>query len=118
MGMPTTVTLSSAGSSPAVALNPLGSARIGVTVTATGASTGAFTIQLTLDDVTNTVSTRAAVWVNDPAISAVASSLAVTSTLGVVLYQQPLAGIRLNSTAFPSSVGAPLYLKVNQGLSY
>ena len=114
MGMPVTVTLSSAGTSRAVNLDYLKGTPVGVTVTTSaagaGSSTGTvFTIQLTLDDLTTNASPT---WVNDPNFTTVGTSLATPSS-GVILYQQPLAGIRLNST---TSSGVTLTMKVNQAL--
>src|SRR5262245_41513124 len=101
-----TVTLSSAGTAQ-INLDWRSSKPIGVTVTATaGTSATVFTIQLTLDDITSSSVT----WVNDPNFVAIGTSIATPSS-GVILYQQPLAGLRLNSTG---STGATITLKVNQ----
>jgi len=106
--MTTTVFCSSAGTAAMVALDRLKGAPTGVTITASaGSSQTVFTVQLTLDDITSS----APVWVNDPNFVAVGSSIATPSS-GVILYQQPLGGIRLNSTG---SSGATITMKVNQG---
>jgi hypothetical protein len=103
---PVSVTLSSVGVSRAVNTDWMNGAPIAVLVLGASANTPA-TIQMTLDDVMMTPSSNV-VWINDPNFTAATSG---TST--VYTYSQPLAAIRLNSTA--SSGLSPLTLKVTQG---
>lgn len=122
MAMPVTVTLSSAGTAQ-IACDYLKGTPIGVTITTSGVGAGSsqtvFTVQLTLDDLTNTVSSgggippaRTVTWVNDPNFTVIGTSIQNLSS-GVILYQQPLGGIRLNST---TSSGVTITMKMNQGL--
>jgi hypothetical protein len=101
-----TVTLSSVGNTRSIDLDYLKGDFTGVTVTGSSSGTFAYTVQITLDDVVNTPAASVS-WVNDPGATALTSN-----SSGVFLYQQPLAGIRLVSTAF---TGAVLTMKVSQG---
>jgi hypothetical protein len=101
-----TVTLSSVGTSRAVNLDWMNGAPVAVLVLNASASTTA-TIQYTLDDIMQTPAANVT-WISDPNFTAATSGTSVA-----YIYQQPLAAIRLNSTA--SSGSSPLTLKVTQG---
>jgi hypothetical protein len=97
-----TVTLSSVGTSRPLALDWMNGTPTAVLVL--GASTGTTaTIQYTLDDVMLTPAANV-VWISDPNFTAATSATSVAYT-----YSQPLAAIRLNSSA------ATLTMKVTQG---
>jgi hypothetical protein len=100
------VTLSSVGQSRPIALDWMNGAPVAVLVLGASASTPV-SIQYTLDDVMQTPSS-AVVWISDPNFTAATSNTSVAYT-----YTQPLAAIRLNSSA--SSGLSPLTLKVTQG---
>jgi len=101
-----TVTLSSVGTSRAVNLDWMNGAPTAVLVL--GASTGTTaTIQMTLDDIQQTASSLVT-WISDPNFTAATSNTSVAYT-----YTQPLAAIRLNSSA--ASGSSPLTMKVTQG---
>jgi hypothetical protein len=101
-----TTTLSSVGVSKAINLDWQNGAPVAVLVLGASANTTA-TIQMTLNDVMMTPSS-AVTWINDPNFTAATSA---TST--VYVYTQPLAAIRLNSSA--ASGLSPLTLQVTQG---
>lgn len=104
MSNPVSVTLSSVGNTRAVNLDWMGGAPVGVAVTGSSSGTFAYTIQYTLDDVMLSTSQ---VWIADPGATALTSN-----SSGIYVYTQPLAAIRLASTAMSSAV---LTFKVNQG---
>jgi hypothetical protein len=101
-----TIALSSVGNSRAANLDWLKGDFIGVSVTGSSSGTFAYTVQTTLDDIMNTPA-AAVSWIADPNATALTSN-----SSGIFLYQQPLAGIRLASTAIS---GAVLVMKVAQG---
>ena len=101
-----TVTLSSIGTSRAVNLDWMNGAPVAVLVLGASASTPA-TIQYTLDDIMQTASSLVT-WISDPSFTAATSNTSVAYN-----YTQPLAAIRLNSSA--SSGLSPLTLKVTEG---
>jgi len=101
-----TVTLSSVGTSRAVNCNWTNGTPIAVLVLGASANTTA-TLQYTLDDVMQTASSLVS-WISDPNFTAATSNTSVAYT-----YSQPLAAIRLNSSA--ASGNSPLTMKVTQG---
>lgn len=105
MGMPVTVTLSSVGQTRAINLDWMSGKYTGVSVTGSSSGTFAYTVQYTLDDLMMNTSPS---WISDPNATALTSN-----SSGIYVYTQPIAGIRLNSTAISS---ATLTLKVNQGI--
>lgn len=107
MGMPRTVTLSSVGTTSIINLDWMSGKPVGVSVTGSSSGTFAYTLQYTLDDVMMVSSPS---WISDPNATALTSN-----SSGIYLYEQPLAAIRLNSTAISS---AELTLKVNQGIGW
>jgi hypothetical protein len=101
-----TVTLSSVGQSRPLALDWMNGSPTAVLVL--GASTGTTaTLQYTLDDVMQTPSS-VVTWISDPNFTAATSNTSVAYS-----YTQPLAAIRLNSSA--ASGLSPLTMKVTQG---
>jgi hypothetical protein len=106
MGEPVTVTVSSVGTSRAVNLDWRNGAFTAVSVTGSSSGSFSFSVQYSLDDLMLTPASAVS-WITDPG----ATSLTSNSS-GAFLYQQPLAGIRLNSTALSSAV---LTMKVTQG---
>jgi hypothetical protein len=106
MGEPVTVTVSSVGTSRAVNLDWRNGAFTAVTVTGSSSGTFAYSVQYVLDDLMQTASSLVS-WISDPNATALTSN-----STGAFLYQQPIAGIRLNSTALSSAV---LTAKVVQG---
>jgi hypothetical protein len=98
---------SSQGTTRAVNLDWMNGAPIAVTVTGSSSGTFAYTIQYTLDDLMQTPA-ASVTWVSDSNVTA-----ATSNSSGAIVYSQPLAGIRLNSTSMSSAV---LTMKVNQGL--
>jgi hypothetical protein len=103
---PVTVTLSSVGVSRAINLDWQNGAPVAVLVLGASANTTA-TIQMTLDDIMMTPAANV-VWINDPNFTVATSNTSVAFT-----YTQPLAAIRLNSSA--ASGLSPLTMKVTQG---
>ena len=101
-----TVTLSSAGQSRAVNCDWANGAPIGVLVLGASANVTA-SIQYSLDDLMQTPSSNV-VWISDPNFTAATSNTSVAYS-----YTQPLAAIRLNSSA--SSGLSTLTMKVTQG---
>jgi hypothetical protein len=101
-----TVTLSSVGNTGPINLDWRNAAFTGVSVTGSSSGTFAYTIQTTLDDIMQVASSVVS-WISDPNATALTSN-----SSGVYLYQQPLAGIRLASTALSSAV---LTMKITQG---
>jgi hypothetical protein len=101
-----TVTLSSVGNTGPINLDWRNGAFTGVSVTGSSSGTFAYSVQYTLDDLMQIASSLVS-WINDPNATALSSN-----SSGVYLYQQPLAGIRLASTALSS---AALTMKVVQG---
>ena len=100
------VTLSSAGTSRAINLDWMNGTAVAVLVLGASANTTA-SIQYTLDDIMQTASS-VVTWISDPNFTAATSNTSVAYT-----YSQPLAAIRLNSSA--ASGLSPLTLKVTQG---
>src|SRR5215467_6083891 len=87
-----TVTLSSVGTSRPVNLDWANGAPVAVLVLGASANTPA-TLQYALDDVMQTPSS-AVTWISDPNFTAATSNTSVAYS-----YTQPLAAIRLNSSA-------------------
>lgn len=100
------VTVSSVGTTRAIALDWRNNAPIAVSVTGSSSGTFAYSVQTTLDDIMLTAAS-AVVWATDP------GATALTSSSSAISYTTPIAAIRLNSTAVSS---ATLTLNVNQGL--
>ena len=100
------VTLSSVGTSRPINLDWQNGAPVAVLVLGASASTPV-SIQYTLDDVMQTASSLVT-WISDPNYTAATSNTSVAYS-----YTQPLAAIRLNSSA--SSGLSPLTMKVTQG---
>ena len=103
-----TVTLSSVGDSDAVNLDWMSGKPVAVAVTGASSLTP-YSIEYTLDDLLLTAASDVT-WVVDPNVTALTSN-----SSGIYLYQQPLAGIRLASTA---SSGGTLTMWVNQGIGW
>jgi hypothetical protein len=101
-----TITLSGVGQSRPLALDWMDGSPTAVLVLGASANTTA-TIQYTLDDVMQTPSS-AVTWISDPNFTAATSNTSVAYN-----YQQPLAAIRLNSSA--SSGLSTLTMKITQG---
>ena|SRR5215469_1907272 len=101
-----TVAQSSIGTSRGINLDWQNSAPITAAVTGSSSGTFTYSIQYCLDDLVQTPAANVT-WVSDPN----ASNLTANSSVAF-LYQQPLAGIRLNVTALSSAV---VVLKCNQG---
>jgi hypothetical protein len=101
-----TVTLSSVGTSRPVNLDWANGTPTAVLVLGASASTPA-TIQYSLDDIMQTASSLVT-WISDPNFTAATSNTSFAYT-----YSQPLAAIRLNSSA--SSGLSTLTMKVTQG---
>jgi hypothetical protein len=100
------VTLSSVGNTRSINLDSIKGDFVGVSVTGSSSGTFAYTVQTTLDDIMDTPAASVS-WINDPNATALTAN-----SSGIFLYQQPLAGIRLASTAIS---GAVLTMKVGQG---
>jgi hypothetical protein len=101
-----TVNLSSVGNTGPINLDWRNAGFTGVSVTGSSSGTFAYTIQTTLDDLMLTPASQVS-WISDPNATALTSN-----SSGIYLYQQPLAGIRLASTALSSAV---LTMKITQG---
>lgn len=101
-----TVTLSSEGTTRAVNLDWMSGKPVAIAVTGSSSGTFAYTVQYTLDDLQTSSGTT---WINDPNATALTSN-----SSGIYLYQQPLAAIRLNSTAM-SSAALNLWVKQATG---
>ena len=106
MGEPVTVTVSSVGTSRAVNLDWRNGGFTAVSVTGSSSGAFAYTVQYALDDIMQTPAANVS-WISDPNATALTSN-----SSGAFLYQQPLTGIRLNSTALSSAV---LTMKITQG---
>ena len=106
MGMPISVTVSSVGVSRSIALDWMTGEDVAVAVTGSSSGSFAYTIQYTLDDLQRVTSPS---WINDPNATALTAN-----SSGAFLYQLPVAGIRLNSSALSSAV---LTMKVMQGVN-
>jgi hypothetical protein len=101
-----TITLSSVGQSRSLALDWMNGSPTAVLVLGASANTTA-TIQYCLDDIMQTPSSLVQ-WISDPNFTAATSNTSVAYS-----YTQPLAAIRLNSSA--SSGLSTLTMKVTQG---
>jgi hypothetical protein len=98
------VTLSSVGTSPAIALDYLAAKGTTFAVTASSSGTTSYSIQGTLDAPQLVASPT---WFN-------ISTAAVTATSSIYLWAGPLAGLRVNATAM-SSMLLTLYALQNAG---
>lgn len=105
MGMPILTTLSSVGTGRTVNLDWMSGRYTSFAVT--GSSSGAFsvTVEGTLDDLQQTTA-ASVTWFT-------LSSGAITTNSSLNLYQGPLAGIRMNSTAVSSAI---LTLRILQAI--
>lgn len=92
--MAQTVTLSSVGTAT-IALNPVAKTTTVMLITGTAASTGAVTVEMTLDDLNQTSGPTVA-WGTMSSGAAMLSSN-VTNLVYTVL--SPIGGVRVNSTA-------------------
>lgn len=101
------VSSSAAQASRAVNLDWMNGAPVAVQITSTAAA-GSFvySVQYTLYDIMQTPA-AAVIWSSDPNATALTSN-----SSGILLYTQPLAGIRLNSSTVPPS---PITMTVTQG---
>lgn len=105
MGMPITTTLSSVGTGRAVNLDYMSAKYTSFAVTGSSSGTFAVLVEGTLDDLQQVAS---------PTWFAVSSAtLAANSSINI--YQGPLAGIRMNSTALSSAV---LTMRILQGIGW
>jgi len=107
MGMPTVITLSSVGTSRALNLDYMSAKYTSFAVTGSSSGTFSVTVEGALDDLQQ-VSAANVVWF-------ALSTAALTANSSINLYQGPLGGIRLNSTAVSSAV---MSLRVMQGIGW
>jgi hypothetical protein len=105
MGMPITTTLSSAGVSRHVNLDWMSGRYTSFAVTGSSSGTFSVTVEATLDDLQLTPA-ASLTWFT-------LSSGALTANSSINLYQGPIGGIRMNSTAVSSAV---LSLRILQGI--
>jgi|SRR4051794_28832425 hypothetical protein len=105
MGMPTSITLSSVGTSRAINLDWQSAKFTSFSVTGSSSGTFSYTVEGALDDLQLTPAANVA-WL-------ALSSGALTANSSINLFTGPLGGIRLNSTAVSS---AQLVLRVLQGI--
>jgi len=105
--MPTVITLSSVGTSRALNLDYMSAKYTSFAVTGSSSGTFSVTVEGALDDLQQ-VSAANVVWF-------ALSTAALTANSSINLYQGPLGGIRLNSTAVSSAV---MSLRVMQGIGW
>lgn len=105
MGMPITTTLSSVGTGRAVNLDWMSGRYTSFAVTGSSSGTFAVFVEATLDDLQQ-VPAASVTWFT-------LSSATLSANSSINLYQGPLGGIRINSTAVSSAV---LSLRILQGI--
>jgi hypothetical protein len=100
--------LSSTGTSPAIVLNPVAKATT-IQLTVSGSSgSGAFDIQMTLDDPTTTPAPTLT-WAIISSAAGIGSGTGIFDVGGLVYtVVTPIGGVRLHSTTAPAGVTATL----------
>lgn len=104
MGMPTTITLSSVGTSRHLNLDWMSGQRTTFAVTGSSSGTFSYTVEGTLNDIQQTAAAS---------LRWFALSSATTTNSSINIVQGPLGAIRLNASAISS---AALLMDVLQGL--